>query len=245
MNPAVRLPLKLLKADEILYRFSEGRKKFWLRRLALRLYTRPPRIAFVNSGDTVLHAGVWRIETVEDWAECVGPEGHVIIIEADPQNAKILEIEKTRRGLDNTTIVNKAVWDKPEEIELLVSQISCRNKLRKSETYLPERPNDSFPEEKLVDADTIDNIIRDVGVDSVDHIHIQVSGAEIEAIRGMEETLRQSEIRVWMRAIHILEDSERPANEKVAEMLRNRGMTVVHAKEEPGRHGGNVYAVRY
>ena len=245
MNIVTRKFLKMAQAEEILYRFPEGRRKFMLRRLALRLFTAPRPTAFVNEGDNILHAGVWRIETVEDWVEAVGPDGNVIIVEADPENAKILQIEQTRRELENVTVINRAVWNEPDEVEFLVSPVSCRNMIKESETHVPHRPSDSYPEKKTVKADTLDNIIEMSDVEDVDHIHTQISGAEIEAIEGLEKTLQKPPIRIWIRAIHVLDESENPANKKVAEMLRERGLTVVHGKEEPDRHGGNVYGVKY
>lgn len=244
MNLAGKI-LKTVEAEEILHRLPEGRKKDWLRRQAIGLFAHPRATTLVNKGDTVLHAGVWRIETVENWVEAVGQNGHVIIVEADPQNAEILEIERKRRELENVTIINKAVWNEPGETELLVSPISCRNKLKNSETYLPERPNDSFQKNISVESDTIDNIIETADVGSVDLVYTHISGAEIEAIEGMEATLDKPSIRVWMRAIHIFEESDMSADKKVAQMLRNRGLNVKYARNEPDRHGGNVYASKH
>jgi hypothetical protein len=103
MNLAGKI-LKTVEAEEILHRFPEGKKKDWVRRRAIRLFAHPRKTTLANKGDTVLHAGVWRIETVEGWVDAVGENGHVIIVEADPQNAEILEIEKRRRELDNVTM---------------------------------------------------------------------------------------------------------------------------------------------
>jgi FkbM family methyltransferase len=239
----LRSLFKLLRADDFVHGLPEGRLKRIVRVVALQVFSTIPRNALANTGDTVLHAGVWRTETMEEWAEVVGPDGHVIIVEADPQNAEILDIERTRRNLDNVTVVNKAVWNEPDEIEFLVSDISCRNKARATETYLPERPNDSFSTHKMVPADTIDNIVAEVGVGPVDHVHTEISGAELEAIEGMAETLDRDGTRLWMRAIHLLEDDDRPAHERVVALLEAQGLSVYCAKQEPDRHGRNVYAI--
>ena len=51
-----------------------------------------------------------------------------------------------------------------------------------------------------VEADTLDNIIDEVGLDTVDFIKIDVEGAEGLVVRGAEKTLKKAKallIEIW------------------------------------------------
>lgn len=228
---------------EAFYRLPEGRTKCWLRGAAFRIVPHLPQPALVNRGDVVVQAGCWRIETVEEWSKLVGPEGRVVVVEADGTNADILDIEIGRRELENVTLVQRAVWNEATSVTLEVSEVSKRNKLKEAQTYTPRNPKEHYDAEKEVPGDTIDNILTEVDAEDVDHVHFTISGAEIEAIEGMAETLQRGPVRLFVRAILLHEDQDEPINERVARMLRDEGLKAVLAKREPERDGGgNVYA---
>ncbi|WP_136717996.1 FkbM family methyltransferase [Halorientalis salina] len=228
----------------LLSQMSHSKFTFHLQCFALNFVSNLPKHILADKGDTVLAAGVWRVETVEDWVDAVGPDGEVFVVEAEPQNVEILRVEKERRNWENVTILHRAVWNDSEEIEFLVSTNSAINRISSAETFVPDHPPEEYRERVPVQADTIDTIIEDASAGDVDLVFTQISGAEIEAVEGMEETLRQPDIRVWMRATQPLEDEDTAANEKIATMLQERGLTVCHGKHEPDRYGGNVYAAR-
>lgn len=230
---------------EFFYALPEGQLKTSLRVAYFKFDTHLPMRALVNKGDVVVQAGCWRTETMEEWAKAVGPKGDVIVIEADDVNANILDVEIKRRGLDNVTLVRKAVWHEPTTVELQVSDFSDRNKLKDSQTYSPRQSPENYEAEKEVPGDSIDNIVEEAGVETVDHVHMTISGAEIEAIEGMTETLRNPGVRLFVRAILCHEEEDVPINREVARMLEDRGLNVTLAKQEPNRgNGGNVYAWR-
>lgn len=230
---------------EVFYSLPEGRLKSRLREAYFKVDTQLPKRGMVNRGDVVVQVGCWRTETIEDWSELVGPNGHVIAIEADAANADILATEITRRQLDNVTLIRKAVWRSPTTVELQVSDVSARNKLKHSQTYSPRQSPENYDREAEVPADSIDRIVREAGVGPVDHVHMTVSGAEIEALQGMTETLQTPGIRLFVRAILCHEEDDAPVNQKVARLLRSRGLNATLARREPARgNGGNVYAWR-
>lgn len=225
--------------------FPEGRLKFSLRALGYRLLGHIPYSALANSGDTVVQAGCWRTETMEEWADIVGPGGEVLIIEANPVNVDILELEAERRDLSNVTIVQSAVWNEQSEVTLQVKTASKANKVRESSTFSVSHPNDSYEEEEVVSARPIDQIINNAGVSSPDHIHVTVSGAEREAIAGMEQTLQQSGVRVFVRSILRRETDGEPVWDDVVADLKQLGLST--ARGQPPRQnseGGNIYATK-
>lgn len=224
----------------------EGRPAFLARSLGFKLSTHLPKRALVNPGDVVLQGGCWRTETIVEWAAAVGPDGHVIAVEADPTNVDVLRIEAVRRGLDNVSIVERAIWKERTTLDLQHSEESKRNKLRDASTYSPRQTEDDYAEDREVQADTIDNIVADVGAGSVDHLHLTVSGAEREAIQGMERTLERPGTRAFVRAILRDEATGESMNDVVADLLCERGLRVAMARREPERDwGGNVYVARF
>lgn len=137
----------------------------------------------------VVHAGVWRIETVSAWAKIVGEKGRVIIVESEQQNCDILRFECDRRNIKNVEIINKAVWSKPQKMTLNVSKISAWNMVEETAANI-QKFSDRFVETQLVDADTIDNIVSQLNTKQIDHLFLSVNGAEIEAFIGARECLK-------------------------------------------------------
>lgn len=244
-----RKPLWRLGAERavstICRHLPEGRPAFLARSVGFKASTHLPKRALVNPGEVVLQGGCWRVETLVEWSEAVGPGGHVIAVEADPTNVDVLRIEATRRQLDNVSVVERAIWKEPTTLTLQHSEHSKRNKLREASTYSPRQSESNYTEDRETKADTIDNIVNDIDVDTPDHLHLTVSGAEREAVIGMESTLRKPGVRTFIRAILCDEETSEPTNEAIASLLRQRGMDVTLARREPNRGGGgNVYAAR-
>lgn len=74
-----------------------------------------------------------------------------------------------------------------------------------------------------------------------------MNGAELEALKGMEETLR-GDLRLWVKG-HALEDGQ-PISEVIASLLRERGFFVQVTKgggaviTDDFIRKGDVYATR-
>ena len=51
------------------------------------------------------------------------------------------------------------------------------------------------------EAETLDNILEELGIDSVDFVKMDIEGAEIEAFRGMKKTLK-SGVQLAVAAYH-------------------------------------------
>lgn len=227
----------------------EGKTKFILRKVIASQFGALSRPILANKGDTVLHAGCYRIEAVEAWVDAVGPQGRVIIIEADPTSAEILEIEARRRGLENVTILQKAIWDSRGKVRLNVSQDPDQTAV--GDIFVDfkgpagEEMKDSWDRIIKVDADTIDSILDQLGIERIDHIHTSISGADIEAINGAEETLNKPGTRIQLRVMDtedvalIDKSTEQVLNTKVESALRRKGYLTFSASEIV--HGENLH----
>jgi predicted nucleotide-binding protein (sugar kinase/HSP70/actin superfamily) len=84
-----------------------------------------------------------------------------------------------------------------------------------------------------IEVDTLDNILRDLGIFNVDFISIEINGAEIEALEGMKKTFDQ-DVNLVIAAQY--NRFGQPSYKTVVPMLKKRGFyTLVEFR-------GKVYA---
>ncbi|MCL0050753.1 FkbM family methyltransferase [Dehalococcoidia bacterium] len=120
----------------------------------------------------------------------LGSRGRVIAFEPDCDNYRVLEKNISLNRLKNVILLNKALWGEKGKLKL----------------YYPHDPNDKDTgntgastvvchanwKHRIVEADTLDNVLKELGIESVDLIKIDVEGAEIKVLEGAKETLKQS-----------------------------------------------------
>jgi len=199
--------------------------------------------ALISCGETLVHAGMWRAENMERWSKRAGKSGHAIIIEGDPKNFEILEFEKHRRRLSNVTLVHKAVWNEKGSVTFQSSTWSDFNKLQNSKTYSALEDGASFDHIE-VEADTIDNILRDLNVHKVDHITLEVSGTELMTLEGMQDTINNNKgLRLFVRSILLDDETKTPMYLKVHEKMKSMGLKVLKSPLEKARDGCNLYGM--
>ena len=120
----------------------------------------------------------------------VGGTGMVIAVEPEPTNLAFLKVNVSK--LDNVLLVEKCVWNRKGKIKLFAGPTTL--------THSVIRPH--FKSNYVwVQADTLDNIVSELGVDKVDFIKIDVEGAELEVLEGAERVLKNAK-RVAVAAYH-------------------------------------------
>ncbi len=217
------------------------RVRHFLRKLNMRIFSTLPITMCAKRSETVMQCGCWRIETVMRWVEAVGGKGTVIVVEADDLNCMILDVERKRRRLHNVIIVNKALMDKKGRVTFMYSDNSPTNQVKDLPTY-GTAPRSEY-KEKTVEADTLDNILAEIGIDSVDHIHFTISGAEFLALDGMK-TLLKPGLRIFSRSTCLHHADDQPVRKEVVQKMRSLGLETTLGRAEANRHmGGNIYAV--
>jgi len=131
----------------------------------------------VKEGDIVSEMGAYQGFCSLKLAQQVGATGKVIAIEPMPDNFRLLKKNKIANNLDQLEIVNKGVWD-------ISKTLVFNRKIGDGQSSSIEM--DYTGGEKIeVSADTLDQIYKEVGVDNLDFIIIQLNGAEINALRGL------------------------------------------------------------
>ncbi|MEO5571869.1 MAG: FkbM family methyltransferase [Bacteroidia bacterium] len=131
----------------------------------------------IKRGDIVLDIGSNIGFYAKIMSELVGETGKVYCFEPDKTNfghLKNLLGEKS-----NVVLTNKAVADKSEKIEIFTShRLNVDHR-----TYKPEKFDSSY----FIDSISIDEFLGDNL--KVDFIKMDIQGAEIFALKGMEKTL--------------------------------------------------------
>lgn len=189
--------------------------------------------SFIKSGDTVVQAGVdmgtkhkkCLASNVFYMSKIVGKEGKVIAIEPDKNNIKKLKEYIKENHIENIIPVEKALWKERGKFTFLIAKNSWDNQL----SIIPDTdkiPKDTWIRKRVVQADTLDNILENLGIDSISHICLTINGAELEVLEGMKKTL-QNKITMLVAS----GDSQRyrptangvPLNKKIASVLEDHG----------------------
>jgi len=183
----------------------------------LRGHSGYERLLPIEPNDVVLDVGAGGPELFRlkyftiSAAEKVGQGGLVISVEPCPKNVSALREEVV--GLNNVIIVQKAAWIHRSSLPLCISPSPS------SHTLIGGRPT---IETITVEADTLDNIVSELGIGRVDFIKMDIEGAEVEALIGAEQVLSTAR-KVVIAAYHTNRQDISPTHPWVTEFLRARG----------------------
>lgn len=110
----------------------------------------------------------------------------VVWIEADPVTAEWL-----RENVPEP-VYECALWSETGERELYVaSNRRMSSSLLRPKDHLNKYPGITFPETVTVKMDTLDALVAREGLERYDMLWADVQGAELEVLRGGEETLKE------------------------------------------------------
>jgi FkbM family methyltransferase len=128
----------------------------------------------------------------------------VLAVEPNPMALAYLKTNIALNNCHNTIVVPKAVSDKREVVKLRIPRPARRGLIPTTASIVW-----SFGEalEVDVEADTLDNIVDEVGLDAVDIVKIDVEGAEGLVVKGAERTLRKAKailVEIWPENIWII-----------------------------------------
>lgn len=158
--------------------------------------------------------------------------GQVVAFDCDPDNFKALQenISLNNRGSNcpamvRVTALEIGCWHEECEVSMNVAPID-----KKGMSSLKVGANGK---EVMVKCDTIDNMLKRLGIKSVDLVKMDIEGAEKEAILGMKETIANSpEIEILFEAFN------RQYVRECADALKQVGIM-----NEPVEMADNMYKV--
>ncbi|HET9910265.1 MAG TPA: FkbM family methyltransferase [Anaerolineales bacterium] len=138
----------------------------------------------LNKGEKFLDVGAYMGFGAVRMARELGPNSKIIAVEADPKSLALLDLNIRSNNLQNVSIVQKAV-----------SSVNGGT----APFYITERQANSLVS-GVVDSGsaiqvptvTIDGVLDDFGMDSIDRVSLTINGAEAEALKGMQSTLAVS-----------------------------------------------------
>jgi FkbM family methyltransferase len=148
-------------------------------------------ICEVESGDVVFDIGAFRGDSALFFAEKCGPEGKVYAFEALPGHAS----EIKRHALNAKApveVVPLAAWDRAEALNITASG---------GESTVNQ---DGHGEH--VDADTIDHVVEEWGIEKVDFIKMDIEGAEFKALQGARGTIGRHKPKLAISVYHLADD---------------------------------------
>ncbi len=131
----------------------------------------------VKKGDVVAEMGAYQGFCAIKLAQQAGEEGKVFCIEPMRENYRLLKKNINANNLNNVTCINRAVWDSQKDVSFNIR----KNDNQSSSIEMEYDQANSY----TIQADTLDNLFAHHDVSTFDLMIIQLNGAEINALRGL------------------------------------------------------------
>jgi len=183
----------------------------------------------LNEGDKVVDAGANIGLFTVLAAKKLNNTGKVIAIEPDDNNFEILKENIKINELTNVIPVKKGLWKENTTLEFNLG-------LRPGEHSLHE--NDQMSGEKVkIDCITLDNLLSELNIKSVNFIKMDIEGAEIEALQGCQTILKSESVKWVIEALHIVEGQ--PTYKKIVPVIEASNY---HLLTPVDNYRGTIYA---
>lgn len=135
----------------------------------------------LGSGDTFIDVGAHLGKYAISAARIVGERGKVIAIEPHPRNFEILNKNININNLQNVTALNLACWKRNETLKLFEGDKSGQHSVKEDFNFGAIE----------VQAKKLDDVLKEFDMKRVDSVKIDVEGAEVEVLQGMEATIKR------------------------------------------------------
>jgi FkbM family methyltransferase len=179
------------------------------------------RIYSLKHGESILDIGAYMGYGTVRLGKELGPSSKIYAVEADPESLWLLAHNVRCNNLSNVVIVPHAVSNREGESQFYKTS-------RQGNSLITDVVNSSHT--VSVQTTTVDAILRNLNGHCVDLISITINGAEVEAVEGMQDTLKHCDhlrlsIAGWYKR------NGRPIAEIISPILREHGFDVVHGQK--------------
>jgi FkbM family methyltransferase len=165
-------------------------------------YYEPQETALVRS---ILCSGMSFVDVGANWgyftllaASLVGAHGRVLSLEPDPRLFSMLEENINRNDLNHVTGLQMAAASQPGTLMLAGYDQDGENFGVSRIVASDDEGNRSFQ----VDADSLDRILERQNLKSVDLMKIDIEGAEVFALPGLEKSLTERRVKRLLLELH-------------------------------------------
>jgi FkbM family methyltransferase len=184
-----------------------------------------------KEGDVVIDIGAHIGRYTITSSKQVGNTGKVVAIEADPDNFELLKRNIALNNLTNVLPLHYAVFSTRTRIKLYEQSASAKynsvmvTRAAKTKNYAE------------VNADTLDSILKQNGINQVNWIKIDVEGAEFEVLKGSTEILSGENVSLFIE-IHNINDPSHYHN--VVNFLKHRNYEMTFEQRYDGSGESHV-----
>lgn len=164
----------------------------WPRPAAFPEYENPYVCA--QSGDIIIDAGLFDSTVSRMFALACGPSGHVYGFEPEPTNYDFVLASLKRFGdPGNLTILKKGLWSGQDSLTISNEGASGR--------ICADCAGSS-----ACDVTDLDSFVRDMGIERIDLIKMDIEGAEKQALLGAADAIRRFLPKLQICAYHYIDD---------------------------------------
>jgi FkbM family methyltransferase len=152
----------------------------------------------VTAGDTVIDAGACYGDTALYFSHKAGAAGHVYSFEFVPEHVAIFSRNMSlNKGLaERIHLIESPLWSTSGR-QLFVEGTGPGTRVS---------PASTDPTAKKIETLAIDDFVRREHLSSVDFIKMDIEGAELEALKGAEKTIRSCRPKFAISVYHKLHD---------------------------------------
>lgn len=175
---------------------------------AKRLGGREPEVESFfrpERGWTVLDAGANIGYYTVKASKMVGKRGRVVSVEPYHENHELLLQNLELNSCSNVQVVKKALTDYNGSTRLYLGTDSGHNTLLGGSVF-------ATGEWENVDAVTLDTLLRELGIESIDLAKIDVEGEELNLLEGARESLTEGRIHRLVVEVHSRSTEDNPVH---------------------------------
>jgi FkbM family methyltransferase len=178
-------------------------------------------------GGTMVDAGAYIGFKGLAYADYLGPNGKVLMIDIDPISAALALRNIVQNGLqDRVQSFCAAIWSKDYSPPAGTETQQTFDRVRNTLVKIDEHPD--WTVGSTVATRSLDSLFREAGLEEIDYLNMQLNGAEFDALDGLVEYFGRVKVIYCAASFHA---DGKPLNERVAARFSERGCWVKSTDE--------------